>query len=80
MNSTRHVQINFTRQTKRWREVRTIKPSRALFKCQVKEGKYPVLSIIDDKEFDEERKRLVVRSKQLNKQDKEYELNAAKKR
>ena len=42
----------------------------------LKEGKYPVSSIIDDKEFDEARKRLEARSKQLKKQDKGCEPNA----
>ena len=44
----------------------------------LKEGKYPVLSIIDDKEFDEARKSLEARSNQLKKQDKGCEPNAGK--
>ena len=45
----------------------------------LKEGKYPVLSIIDDKEFVEARKRLEARSKQLKKkQGKGCEPNAGK--
>ena len=44
----------------------------------LKEGKYLVLSIIDDKGFDEARKRLEARSKQLKKEDKGCEPNAGK--
>ena len=80
MNST-SICANFIFSVKR-KDGEDYEPStlRGLFSSVnrfLKEGKYPE-SIIDDKEFDQARKCLEARSKQLKKRGKGCEPNAAK--